>query len=105
MAKLDDLLGLVAEYQSNFRHPNMEPFKYIDKFDLKVNSPICPRDAAKKGVYAFFAGDELIYIGKSSAQKKAIWHRIVDYVIALKKALGARRQIILSRGLYQTYLF
>ncbi|MDW3058299.1 hypothetical protein [Vibrio sp. 1978] len=86
MARLDDLIELVDEYQVRFRHPDMMPFTFVPEFDLNVIDPVCPVNAAKKGVYVIFCGERVIYIGKSSAQKKAIWHRIVDHIYSSKKS-------------------
>ncbi|ANQ21409.1 hypothetical protein BA893_06905 [Vibrio natriegens] len=106
MAILDDLIKLVDEYQARFRHPEMQPLTFVPEFDLNVTDPICPVDAAKKGVYAIFCGEKIIYIGKSSAQKKAIWHRIVDHIyIVLKRVSGATKRLISLLGLYQMKLF
>lgn len=87
MAKLNDIMDLVREYEFKIRHPDLEPFTFIDKFDLKVKDPVCPVDAARSGVYAIFSGEDLIYIGKSSSRKKAIWHRIVNHIFSSKKSV------------------
>ena len=84
---LDDIKKLVIEYESKYRNPSLEPFIFIEKFNLVTENPKCPPIAAKKGVYAIFnKDDEIIYLGKSSAQKKAIWHRINDHIYSAKKS-------------------
>jgi len=78
MADFEKLNALVAEYQKTYRAANLHPFEFIEPYELDSNEP-CPVNAAKRGVYAIFSGDELIYIGKSSSPNRAIWHRIVDH--------------------------
>ena len=87
MAKLNDLMDLVRDYESKIRHPDLERYTFIDKFDLRAKDPVCPVDAARSGVYAIFSDEDLIYIGKSSAHNKAIWHRIVDHIFSTKKSV------------------
>ncbi|MFM5138412.1 hypothetical protein [Aeromonas rivipollensis] len=86
MANINDVKAIVKEYEINYRHPKLDPFIYLDEFDLMNDNPACPAEAEKKGVYVIFNGDDIIYIGKSSSQNKGIWHRIVDHIYSSRKS-------------------
>ena len=78
MSDLEELTKFVEQYESTYRGANLEPFQFVERYDLNSGMP-CPPLAAKRGIYAIFSDEQLLYIGKSSAKKKAIWHRIVDH--------------------------
>ncbi|CAG8999840.1 MAG: hypothetical protein CENE_01823 [Candidatus Celerinatantimonas neptuna] len=90
MITLDKVKDLVREYQTKYRNPALKPFDYIERFNLVTKTPVCPELAAKKGVYVILQNDTVLYIGKSSAQKKAIWHRIVDHMYSSKPSSWAK---------------
>lgn len=89
MITLDKVKILVQEYQVKYRNPSQEPFDYIEHCDLITENPECPKLAARKGVYVIMKDDYVLYIGKSSAQRKAIWHRIFDHIYSSRPSSWA----------------
>lgn len=87
MKQIEILKQLIKEYDEKFRHPSLEKFAFIEPYHFPAINPVCSPLAAKKGVYIIFNKlDQIIYIGKSSAQKKAVWHRIYDHIYSSKKS-------------------
>lgn len=79
MTNFQDVEKLVEEFERKYRGNNLKPFELLDKYKFGCKLS-CPPLAAKRGVYAIFCGDELLYIGKASSPNSAIWHRIYKHI-------------------------
>ena len=84
MANFHDLENLVKKFESTFRGNGLNSFELLDKyvFGSKLG---CSALAARRGVYAIFSEDELLYIGKASSTNSAIWHRVNKHIILDKE--------------------
>ena len=88
MATLTELEALVNEFQENYRNPKLDPLEFIGAYsfnskeninaaEIKYSWPAEWPTGGRKGVYAIFAHDRLLYIGKASGQP--ISNRIGSY--------------------------
>lgn len=80
MANFQDLETLVKKFENTYRGHNLDPFEPLDKYEFGCKLS-CQPLAARRGIYAMFYNDELLYIGKASSLKSAIWHRVSKHVV------------------------
>lgn len=79
MKAKEKLFELISYYQNKYRAKDLPEFEFVEQYDFGCQRP-CPPLAARQGVYAIFSGEELLYIGKASSPKSAIWHRIYQHI-------------------------
>ena len=79
MATFQDVETLVKEFEGRYRGNNLPPFELLDKYEFGCKLS-CPPLAARRGVYAIFCDEKLLYIGKASSPNSAIWHRIYTHI-------------------------
>ncbi len=81
MANLQNLKGLVSEFESNFRGSNLEPFQFVKPYELGCREFWPQVMTTHKGVYGIFHNDELLYIGKVTGKTRVLCHRMNDYFV------------------------
>ncbi|WP_158971283.1 hypothetical protein [Paraglaciecola sp. L3A3] len=81
MADLATVQQLVSEFESNFRGQGLEPFIYVKPYMLGCGDCWPEITTTRKGIYAIFSNDTLLYIGKVTGRTRVICHRLNDHFI------------------------
>lgn len=79
MANLSELIDLVTEFETKYRGPNLEKFKYVEPYELGCGQFWPQVTTTHRGVYGIFSGEDLLYIGKVTGKTRVICHRMNDY--------------------------
>ncbi|EIW7860214.1 hypothetical protein MH171_000107 [Vibrio parahaemolyticus] len=81
MANLKQLRSLVADFEKRYRGASLEPFIYVEPYELECNKFWPEIMTTHRGVYGILHNDELLYIGKVTGKNRVLCHRINDYFV------------------------